>query len=356
MKALVYHGNKDIRIESVEDPVPGPGEVKLRMDYCGICATDIEEYLYGPKFLPHEMPNPITGNSIPIVTGHEITGTVAELGENVESFQPGDRVVLNSIVTCGECWWCRHGEATPCPNMAVAGFAVNGGLAQYMTWPASQAIKLPDHVTSEEAALTEPTSVAHHAVRRGRIEPGQRVGVLGAGTVGMLAMQIAKAKGAEVFAVDTRQMSLDMAKELGADGTVNVKETDAVQELQELTDGIGADVVIDAAGGRDTPALAVELARTGGRVVLVAIYTSTPEFDFNSVVMGEKEVVGSLAFDQDDVEEAVRLIASGSVRTKPLVSDIISLDDVIDVGFARMLAPTKDVFRILVAPNRAAMG
>ena len=352
MKALVYHGTRDLRLESVPDPEPGEGEVRLRIDYCGICATDVEEYVYGPKFIFHDEPNALTGRKTPIITGHETTGTVEKLGDGVSGLSVGDRVVIDSLLTCETCFWCRNGQQYLCAALAVVGFGLDGGLAEYLVWPASHIIRLPDNVTSEEAALVEPASVALHAVRRGEIEPGQTVAVLGVGTVGMLAMQAAKSRGARVIAVDTRHMSLDLAAELGADATVNPSSDDPLSALLDQTEGVGPDVVIDAAGGKDTPEMAVKWVRRGGRVVLVAIYTSEPEFDFNNIVAREADVVGSLAYERRDVEEVVDLIAQGAVKTRQLISDTIRLDEIFEKGFDRMMAPTKDVFRILVSPSR----
>ena len=348
---MVYHGNRDLRFETVEEPSPGAGQAKLRIDYCGICATDIEEYEYGPVFIAGDTPSPLTGKSIPLITGHELTGTAVETGKGVDDLKVGDRAVINGILTCAECRWCRQGETTQCRSMTAVGFGIDGGLAEYMVWPASHVIPLPDEVTSQAAALAEPASVALHAVRRGRVQPGDRVAVLGVGTVGMLAMQAVKAMGAQVYAVDRRPASLQLAHDLGADAAINAEGDDPGGELAELTDGRGPDVVIDAAGGRETPRLSVEWARNGGRVVLVAIYTSKPEFDFNAIVSTEAELIGSLSYQQRDVEEVVRLIASGSIKTTPLVSDVISLEEVVPVGFARMMARDKDIFRILVAPS-----
>ena len=343
MKALRFHGNRDLRLEEVPEPVAAPGEAQIRVDYCGICATDIEEYLYGPKFLRQEL--------IPLITGHEMTGTISALGEGVTNVSVGDRVVINSLLSCGTCWWCQRGDMQLCPSWKVLGFDRSGGLAQYTTWPASEIIKLPEHVTSEAAALMEPSSVAHHAVRRGNISKGDSVAVLGAGTVGLLSMQIAKAKGARVFAIDRRDMSLGMASELGAEVAINSETTNPTEALRELTDGVGPDIVIDAAGAASTPDLAIKCARKGGRVVLVAIYVDTPSFDFNSIVTSEVEVTGSIAFTREDVEGALDLISSGKVQTTPLITERISMDEIISVGFKRMTAETKDVFRILVSPQ-----
>ena len=349
MKALVYHGNKDLRLETVPEPAAAPGEIKLHIDYCGICATDIEEYLYGPKFIFAEEPNALTGKSVPLITGHEITGTVVEAsGEDIVE---GDRVVLNTVLTCGKCHGCLNNQKTQCPNMATAGFARDGGLAEYMVWPASEAIRLPDSISSEEAALAEPASVALHALRRARLEPGETVIVLGCGTVGLLALQEAKEAGGYVIAVDRRQISLDMAIDLGADVALDARDLDLASKLRELTDGAGADLVIDAAGGIDTPTLAVDWARFGGRVLLVAIYTAVAKFDFNSLVASEKKIIGSLGYERHDVEQVVAMMDAGNLRTTPLITDKIGLGEVIEKGFDRMLQPTKDVFRILVSPS-----
>ena len=342
MKAMVYHGNRDLRLETVPDPSPAAGEALLKVDYCGICATDIEEYVYGPKFLDED--------KMPIITGHEVTATVVEAPRGADRVGPGTRVALNTVLTCGTCFWCSMGETQQCEQFTVVGFDRDGGLAEYLTWPADELIPLPDNVSSEAAALIEPSGVAHHCVQRAGIRPGETVAVVGAGTVGTLTMQIAKAQGARVFAVDVKRMSLDLASNLGAEVAINAAEEDAEEILKGLTEGRGPDVVIDAAGAPNTPADCLRYARRGGRVVLVAIYTSTPEFDFNSIVAQEKTVIGTIAYTRADVQASVDLIASGKLKTTPLITDQIGLEEVIDVGFARMMAPTKDVFRILVKP------
>ena len=167
MKALVYHGNKDLRVEEVLEPETQQGQVKLAVDFCGICATDIEEYLYGPVFISGDAPNPVTGKMMPLVTGHEITGTVIEIAPGVSNISIGDRVALNGVLTCEKCYWCKSGETTQCPDMAAVGFAVDGGLAEPIVWRADRLVRFPDEVNSKDAALTEPTSVAIHAVRGG---------------------------------------------------------------------------------------------------------------------------------------------------------------------------------------------
>ena len=231
MKAMVYHGNRDLRLETVPDPSPTEGEALLKVDYCGICATDIEEYVYGPKFIDNA--------NLPIITGHEVTATVVDLPHETDRLSPGTRVALNTVLTCDACFWCGMGETQQCEKFTVVGFDRDGGLAEYLTWPADELIPLPDSVSSEAAALIEPSGVAHHCVQRAGIRPGETVAVVGAGTVGTLAVQIAKAQGARVFAVDVKQMSLDLASHLGAEVAINAAEEDAEEILKGLTEGRG---------------------------------------------------------------------------------------------------------------------
>lgn len=351
MKAIVYHGNRDLRIENIPEPYPNAEEVKLRIDYCGICATDVEEYLYGPKFIAHDVPNPITGKKLPIVTGHEMTGTVIERGSNINNVEVGSRVAVNTVLTCETCVACRTGNTTLCHKMAVAGFDLNGGLAEYMLWKGSEVIKLPDEVSSEQAVFAEPASVAMRAVRKSCVQDGQLLGILGCGTIGLLILQIAKSFGASVIALDKRPSSLKMAEILGADQVINISEKDYSEKISALTNGFGLDVIIDAAGGKQTPNVAIDLVKRGGKVILVAIYTHLSEIDFNDLVATEKLLIGSLAYQRDDLEDVLELIANNSVKTSQLISKKIGLDDVIDKGFSEMMKTDKDVFRIIVTPS-----
>ena len=352
MKAIVYRGNQNVNLESVPEPDVQSGEVKIRVDFCGICATDIEEYLYGPVFIDAHEPNKVTGKMMPMITGHEITGTIWELGAGVNGVSIGQRVVLNGVLFCENCRSCREGNTTQCEGMAAVGFARDGGLAEYLTWPADKVIVLPDNVSSKQAAFAEPASVAAHAVAKGGITSGQSVAVIGVGTVGILALQIAHATGAKVYAVDVNPMNLRTVQNVCPDAEiVDARHNTAKETILSLTDGIGPDVVIDAAGTKDTPVNAIDIVRRGGLVVLVAIYVSKSEVDFNSLVSTEKSIVGSLAYTQKDVEHVVSLMSEGKLTTEPLISGIVSLNEVKSVGFDRMMSPLKDTFRILADPK-----
>ena len=353
MKAMVYRGNRKLDLEEVPDPVAGYGEVVIKVDYCGICATDIEEYIYGPNFIDAHKSNMVTGEKMPFITGHEITGTVSEVGAETKRDLLGKRVVIDGILSCKKCSRCDAGDTSQCLlGMAAVGFACDGGLAEYMKWPSDQVIVLPDNVTSVEAALVEPASVAMHAVDKANIIRGHKVVIIGAGTVGLLSLQLAKNIGAYVSVIDVREVSLSKAIELGADKVINASMENVTEFSRNVSAHERPDVVIDAAGGRDTADTAIDLVRNGGRVVLVAIYSANNIVDFNKLVGTEKEVVGSLAYVRRDVERVVNLLTEGKLHTKPLVSEVISLDEVKSKGFERMMSPDKDIFRILVKPSR----
>jgi len=352
MQAIVYHDNKDVRLEDIPEPNPGPGDVKLRITGTSICATDIEEWQYGPLWVQHGSPNPMTGQQTPLVLGHETAGTVAELGEGVGNVSVGDRVAINTVLTCGTCFWCMRGQQAVCPNMAVAGFMADGGLAEFMIWPADKLVPMPDSISNVEGPLLEPATVAVHGVRRSGVRPGDNVAVLGCGTVGLLTVQAFKAAGARVIAIDVREQSLKLAKELGADEIVNSRdEAVAAAKLLELTSGIGPDIVAETAGAKETPRMAIEWTRRGGKTLLLGIYSTTPEVNFNSVVGAEITVIGSVATSPGDLEAAVELVHSGSINVKPLISDIVPLSRAMEDGFQRMLDPNKDIYRIVIQPG-----
>jgi (R,R)-butanediol dehydrogenase/meso-butanediol dehydrogenase/diacetyl reductase len=243
------------------------------------------------------------------------------------------------------------GKTTQCLGAAAVGFARDGGLAEFLTWPADHIVELPDSISSAAAALVEPASVAAHAIRSGVVNSTDNIAVIGAGTVGNLACQIAKAIGSKVDAFDIRQEPLDLLNALGGISTYKIPGPEYEVAIQNSSEGNGYDVVVDAAGHRSTPNEAAKLARHGGKIVLVAIYTEVSQIDFNALVSTEKQLIGSLAYEQKDVEYVVSLLSSGRLETEMLISDVISLEEVLSIGFQRMMSESKDVFRILVNPH-----
>ena len=253
MKALRYYGRKDMRMEEVPIPEPADDEALLRIMYASICQTDVERWWHGPTMARWRTKSK--------TVGHETAGRVEAIGSNVRGLSVGDRVMVNNIRPCGECFWCIRGSQSSCSDVKSAGFALDGGLAEFMIWPESHLIKLPDNIPDVQTPLIEPTSVAVHAARNTGVKVGDTVAVIGCGTVGMLTMQVVRAAGARVIAGDLREQSLGLARKLGAYATVNTGDPDALDQVLALTGGVGADIVVETAGAVVTPRIAINWTR-----------------------------------------------------------------------------------------------
>ncbi len=351
MRAVVYHGRNDIRMEDWPDPTPGEDEVLLRPASTGICATDVEEVHTGPRWIQWGKPNPVSGRQAPLIMGHEIVGRVETWGEEVSGLAQGQLVAVNNVRSCGECFWCIRDDQGICPNMAVAGLSADGGLAHLMTWPASHVYPLPESITEDEASLLEPATVAVRAVHKSGVKVGDKVAVVGCGTVGILAVQIFAVSGAEVTAIDVRSESLEVAAKLGAAQTLNVSDPDISDKLLDMTDGLGHDIVAESAGALITPGQAIRWTRPGGITVLVGIYAGETRFDFNHIVGGQRKIIGTAAAAPGDMETAISLVASGAVKLGSLVSGLIPLENAIRDGFERLARSPEGIFRLVVKPN-----
>ena len=217
MKAARWHRRGDVRVEDVPCPSPGPGELLLRVSWCGICGTDVEEFLAGPTIIPVEVPNGLTGRVAPITLGHEFVGSVAAFGEGVTGFELGERVAPEVVLFCGRCFFCRRHEYALCLNWAALGLMADGGLAEYAVVPAFSCARLPASLPDEEGALIEPTEVAVRAVRKSDLRLGESVAVVGGGTIGLLVLQVARAAGAgAAYLIEPRPSRRELGLSLGA--------------------------------------------------------------------------------------------------------------------------------------------
>jgi (R,R)-butanediol dehydrogenase/meso-butanediol dehydrogenase/diacetyl reductase len=313
----------------------------LRVTWAGICGTDVEEYLSGPAIIPTHLPNQLTGRAAPLTLGHEFVGTVAALGAGVSEFRLGERVAPEVVLFCGTCFFCRRHEYALCVNWAALGLMADGGLAEYAVVPAATAARLPDSLSDEEGALVEPTEVAVRAIRKSDLRLGESVAVVGGGAIGLLVVQVARAAGASrVDVIEPLESRRTLALRLGATAAWDPRAADTSESLREACQGVGPDVVFECAGARDTANLAIRVARKGGRIVLVGIRSEPVPISTLDIVTGEKRLVGSVQHHYDeDLPDAVRLLAEGRVQVGPLITGRIPLERVVDDGL-RALANT----------------
>lgn len=352
MKAARWHARKDIRIDDVPDPeAPGPGELILKVACCGICGTDLEEYLSGPSFIPVDQPNPLTGAIAPLTLGHEFAGEVVEVGRDVP-FKVGDHLAPDTLITCGECYYCKRHEITLCDKLAILGLMGHGGLAEYCKVPVEMCIQLPASLSLEHAALAEPLSVAVRAVRKSRLRVGETVAIFGGGTIGLFCLQIALSAGASaVYVVEPVPQRREIAMQLGAAGVIDPKAADPISELRRLTK-IGPDVVLEACGVPEVIPTTIEAARKAGRIVLLGIPGGHSSINFFKVVVTEKEVIGSMSHVYDeDFYTALRLLAEGRIQADRLITHRIPLDRLVEDGLQHLEKHPLDTLKILVNPN-----
>src|SRR6201996_2809426 len=281
MRAAVYHGAGDVRIEAAAEPgEPGPGQVLIAPSMAAICGTHASEYSHGPHMIPLHERHPGSGHVGPLILGHEFVGRVEALGDGVEGLAVGDRVVSRAGVSCGECAWCAAGRTNLCASYYTLGLSAPGGLADQVLSPARICVPVPDEVNDEGAAMAQPLAVAIHALDRGGVGPGQTVAVLGIGGIGAFIVGAASTRGLEqLIAVDVDPSKLALGAALGAGETIDARGEDVAAAIREATGGIGADVVLEASGASVNPSIAIHATRRGGRVVIVGLQAKPPEVD-----------------------------------------------------------------------------
>jgi threonine dehydrogenase-like Zn-dependent dehydrogenase len=342
MRAAVFHGPHDVRIENVADPAgPAPDEVVLEVIRAAICGTDASEWDHGPVLC---RPG--------VVLGHEFVGRVSEVGSGVSSLQAGDRVVSGAGISCGHCAWCLRGRTNLCAEYRTLGLQVNGGLAAHVTSPASICHVVPDACGDDAAAMTQPLAVALHALSRVAQGPDDHLAVIGAGGIGsfIIAGAASRASGGRVISIDIDDDRLATASALGASETANATGRDLAELLLELTDGVGFDVVIEASGAPHAPAAAIAGARRGGRVLLVGLHGAPREIQLTPMILREVDVFTTVAHVCDsDIPAALELLAGSDVAAVT-AGPTIPLDALVEEGL-RPLAERRAGGKILVTPG-----
>jgi threonine dehydrogenase-like Zn-dependent dehydrogenase len=295
MKALRYHGQRDIRLDTIPVPEIAPGKVRISPKFCGICGTDLHEYLGGANLIPKPgKPHPITDETYPLTLGHEFSGIVEEVGEGVTNVQKGDRVCVQPILFDGDCRSCQRGLVNCCDKNGFIGLSgFGGGLCESTVVPEYAVKKLPDNVPLEIGALVEPLSVGWHSVDISPFKEGDSALVLGGGPIGLAVVQVLHGRGCNnIIVSEVSGKRREFAKEFGAHHTIDPTKEDIVQRVKELTGGLGADVGFDAAGVQVALDTAFTALKARGTLVNIAVWENKAQLPMNEIVFRERNYMG----------------------------------------------------------------
>ena len=344
MRVATLRAPKNIEVHEKPVPTPSDGEVILKVEYCGICGSDVHGYLNGVMVPPGT------------VMGHECSGVIAEMGKGVEDFHVGDRVVAKPIAQCGECPSCKRGQYSLCVKAFDRAIGIttahDGAMAELVKieYPKTMLYRLPDNVSFEQGALVEPLSTSLHGVRLSRLRPGDSAVVIGAGTIGLGVIQFLRAAGAgRIIALEVSEAKAALAAKAGADAVLDpTKEGEAVRErILGLTDGIGAEVVYECSGSPFGFQNALWFSRAGGQVMVIGIVDREIPFNPFMMVLAETEMKAVLGY-YDEFAHVLHFLERGRVNADMLISDVIPLDEV-QKGFEKLLY-SRDEVKILVRP------
>lgn len=317
MLQQVMTNPKEITFREVPVPEITAEQVLVKIKRIGICGSDI--HVYHGK-------HPFT--SYPVTQGHEVSGEIVKLGENVKGFNVGQKITIQPQVVCGECYPCRHGKYNLCEKLKVMGFQTTGTASEYFAVDAAKVTALPEEMSYDEGAMIEPLAVAVHAVKRAGDVKGMKIAVLGAGPIGILVAQTAKGLGAEsVMITDVSDLRLEKAKECGVDFCVNTRKKDFGDAMLEDFGPDKADVIYDCAGNDITMGQAIKYARKGSSIILVAVFAGMANIDLAVLNDHELDLNTSMMYRNEDYIEAIRLVNENKVLLKPLISKHFAFKD-----------------------------
>jgi L-iditol 2-dehydrogenase len=345
MKALMLPEYGRLEVVDIPDPVPAEDEVLVRVKACGICGSDVHGY------------DGSSGRRIPpIVMGHEAAGTVAKAGSNASGIQQGDRVTFDSTIYCGSCAYCRRGEVNLCNWRQVLGVSTPeyrraGAFAEYVVVPRRIVHHLPDNIPFAEAAMVEPLAVAVHAVSLSEIKANSTALVVGAGMIGLLVLQVLRAKNcSRIYVTDLDDTRLRLADTLGATATINASKVDTVAEIEQLTSGTGVDVALEAVGSSATIKSAIASVRKGGTVTLIGNILPSVDMPLQVIVSRQIRLQGSAA-SSGEYPECVDMLASGVLQVKPLITAVSPLEEG-PRWFERLHAREPNVMKVILTPDQ----
>ncbi len=335
LKASFYLGNEKIETGSCAPVDPGPGQVQIQVSHVGICGTDLH-------VVRGKMDHRVT---FPQVLGHEMAGTISATGAGAAAWKKGDRVTVMPLDPCGACPACAAGHSHICMKLKFIGIDAPGALQSLWTVPAHTLHRLPENLSLEQGALIEPVAVACHDVRLGEVKGGDYAVVLGGGPIGTLVALVARSRAARVLLSEINPFRLQLARDLGLEA-VNPKETDLAGLVAEQTGGAGADVIFEVSGSRAGAEVMTQLARTRGRIVIVAIFAEPPKIDLFRFFWRELRLCGARVYEHQDFEAAIKLAASGALPLDRLISARRPIEEVAQA--VHQLEGGGEVMKILI--------
>ena len=359
MRALRYYGNRDLRVDDIAEPKCAPGFVKIRVAWCGICGSDTGEYHSGPAIWGKQ-PHILTGEGeVPYCMGHEMSGTVAELGEGVNDLGIGSKVVVEPLINCEECVACKSGAANLCVIRGFHGFSGwGGGLSEYMCCKRKSVFPIAEHLSLDVAALVEPLAVGWNAVSLAPPSPDQTVLITGAGPVGLAVLLAIKAKNHSTKVLVSAPVSTrsQLALDFGAAEILDPKKTDIVEAVKSKTNGMGVDISVECSGNGVALPIAIQSLRPGGTIINTSVYMKGGIVDLDPNTLTRRGLVyrGSMGYFPGCFQEVINALADGSIpvkMVKRLISSRISLDDTEELGFKAILDRRPGTVKILVAPS-----
>jgi 2-desacetyl-2-hydroxyethyl bacteriochlorophyllide A dehydrogenase len=319
---------------------PGPGEVLIGVRAASICGSDL--HIYQGKHPSAPLPSAI---------GHEIAGVVLQTGSEVSALKPGDRVCVEPVVTCGECFFCQRGAYHLCTKISFQYRTGQGGFAPYFIAPERWTFRLPDHISDQEGALMEPLAVAVHAVRQAEIRPGHSVAIFGAGAIGLMTLQAARAAGAgPIFVIDTNEFRLEMARKFGAAETFNNHQGDPLPHIQELTADLGVDRAFEVVGLEVTLLQTVKSLRKGGRGVVLGIFEE-PQVSLPANIFVQREITltGSQGYNWD-FQTALALVNDQRINLQAMITHTLPLSQLAE-AFELIYTPPRETIKVVLIPG-----
>lgn len=326
MLAAVFHGPRDIRLGDIATPVPQAGEILVRVQRAGICGSDLNRFRYGSHPWPPGF-----------IMGHEFCGEIAALGANVHTWQVGQQVVIEPTLYCGTCFYCQQGFSNRCVDFArrgITGSGSNGAFAEYVCVPAYQPHRRPATLPMDIAALVEPMAVSMHGWRLAGLEQPDSVVIVGIGNIGLLAILVARARGArDIIAIGKYAARQELARAYGATAVLEPDDPHLPTKILDHTDGLGAALVLEAAGTPSSLRMAVDAARKGGKIIILGVFHEEVALDYRAILQTEKQLIGSLIYQRQDFADAIAVLAQGHVDRQRHITAEIALRDIVTHGF-----------------------